>query len=120
MKTKHVPLQRQTAFEKYATTGGNLIALQVLAKNYGLENFISSSGFKRLTLRTKDAEVVFEVGAKPTGFASGKLEVATHEQLGKTLQWLKAGGYFHRNWGYQTPLLSAPYTFILYESGAWE
>ena len=120
MKTKHVPLQRQTAFERYATTSGNIIAMQNMAKNYGLETFISSRGFKTLTLRTKEQEVVFEVGAKPTGFASGKLEVTTPQQLGQTLQWLKAGGYFHRNWGYQNPLLAAPYVFILYESGAWE
>lgn len=120
MKTKHIPLVKQTNFERYATTGGNLIALQVVAKSYGLETYITSRGFKTLTLRSKEQEVVFEVGAKPDGFPAGKLEAATPEQVGKTLQFLKSAGYFHRNLGSQTPLVSAPYTFILYESGAWE
>lgn len=120
MKTKHVPLVKQTPFEKYATTSGNLIALQVVAKSYGLETYITSRGFKTLTLRSKEQEVVFELGAKPNGFPAGKLEAATPEQVGKTLQMLKNNGYFHRNLGYTVPLLSAPYTFILYETGAWE
>lgn len=120
MKTKHVPLAKQTAFERYATTGGNLIALQVVAKSYGLETYISSRGFKTLTLRNQTEEVIFEIGQKPEGFASGKLEVKTREQLGHALQFLKSGGYFHRNLGYHVPMVSAPYTFILYENGAWE
>lgn len=117
---KKVPVNRQTAFERYATTSGNLIAMQTVAKNHGLVNFTVSRGHKTLTLRTQTEEVVFEVGAKPEGFATGKLEVTTPAQLGHTLQWLKNGGYFHRNWGYQNPLLAAPYVFILYENGAWE
>lgn len=120
MKTKHVPVTKQTHFERYATTGGNLIALATLAKTYGLENFISLRGHKKLTLRSQTEEIVFELGAKPDGFAAGKLEAATPEQVGKTLQVLKNGGYFHRNMGSQVPLIAAPYTFILYESGAWE
>lgn len=120
MKTKHVPLNRQTNFERYALTSGNVIATQVVGKNYGLEGFTINRGFKTLTLRTKDAEVVFEIGAKPEGFASGKLEVKTREQLGHALQFLKSGGYFHKNLGYQTPLIGVPYTFVLYETGAWE
>ena len=120
MKTKHVPLNRQTAFERYTTTSGNLVALAVLAKNYGLESFISSRGFKTLTLRNSQQEVIFEIGAKPDGFPAGKLEATTPEQVGKTLQLLKTGGYFHRNLGAQVPLIGAPYTFILYETGAWE
>lgn len=120
MKTKHVPLIKQTPFERYATTSGNLIALAVVAKTHGLENFISLRGHKKLTLRSKEQEVIFELGAKPNGFPSGKLEVKTREQLGHALQFLKAGGYFHRNLGYTTPLIGVPYIFILYENGAWE
>jgi len=120
MKTKHVPLNRQTAFEKYTTTSGNLVALATLAKNHGLENFISLRGHKKLTLRSQTEEIVFEVGAKPNGFASGKLQADTPAQIGHTLQMLKNAGYFHRNLGYTVPLVSAPYTFILYENGAWE
>ena len=120
MKTKHVPLVKQTNFERYATTSGNLVALAVLAKNYGLESFISSRGHKKLTLRSQTEEIVFEIGAKPTGFPAGKLEATTPEQVGHALKLLKAGGYFHRNLGNQVPMVSAPYTFILYESGAWE
>ena len=117
---KKVPLNRQTAFERYATTSGNLVALAVLAKNHGLEQFISSRGFKTLTLRNQEQEVVFELGAKPDGFPAGKLQADTPEQVGKALQFLNSGGYFHRNLGYHVPMVSAPYTFILYESGAWE
>ena len=120
MKTKQIPLTKQTSFEKYVTTSGNVIAMQVLAKSYGLEGFTINRGHKTLTLRSKEQEVTFEIGAKPEGFASGKLEAATPEQVGKTLQMLKASGYFHRNLGYHVPLLAAPYTFVLYETGAWE
>lgn len=120
MKTKHVPLVKQTNFERYALTSGNVIAMQVLAKSYGLESFISSRGFKTLTIRSKEQEVTFEIGQKPAGFPAGKLEAHTPEQVGKTLQMLKASGYFHRNMGSQVPLIAAPYTFVLYETGAWE
>ena len=120
MKTKYIPITKQTAFEQYVTTSGNLVALQVVAKNHGLESYITSRGFKTLTLRNSEQEVVFELGAKPNGFPSGKLQADTPAQLGKALQFLKSSGYFHRNLGSQTPLVAAPYTFILYESGAWE